>query len=180
MPRIKPVDPTATDPRTAATLQAVRKKLGTLPNIFTTFALSPAALHGYVQLNEALAGGRLTPRQREQIALTIAQENACNYCLSAHSAIGQSVGLNDDDIKRARHADASDAKEKHITQFALEVVRSRAAISDEALTDVKQSGLDDGLIVEIIAHVALNVLTNYLNKIASTEVDFPRVALQVA
>jgi hypothetical protein len=65
-----------------------------------------------------------------------------------------------------------------VTQFALQVVYSRAEISDEHLAAVRQNGLDDGLIVEVIAHVALNVLTNYLNKIAGTEIDFPVVSLQ--
>ena len=62
MSRINPVNPEHTDVKTAATLQAVKKKLGVLPNIFTTFAQSPAALNGYVQLGECLAGGRLTAR----------------------------------------------------------------------------------------------------------------------
>ncbi len=180
MPRIHPVNPEAVDAKTAATLHAVKRKLGALPNIFTTFARSPAALHSYVQLNEALAGGRLTPRQREQIALAIAQENACQYCLSAHAAIGRGTGLGDEDVERARRGTASDATDRRITQFALEVARSRAEISDEDLAAARQAGLDDGLIVEIIAHVALNVLTNYLNKVAGTEIDFPVVSLQHA
>jgi AhpD family alkylhydroperoxidase len=102
MPRINPVDPESSDAKTAATLQAVEKKLGILPNIFTTFAQSPAALNSYVRLGESLAGGRLTARQRERIALAVAQENACQYCLSAHAAIGQGAGLSRDDIARAR------------------------------------------------------------------------------
>ena len=121
----------------------MHKKLGALPNIFTTFALSPAALNGYVQLGECLAGGRLTARQREQVALAVAQENACQYCLSAHAAIGQGAGLSDAD-----------------------------------LAAVRQGGFDDDLVVEIIANVALNVMTNYLNKVAGTEIDFPVVTAE--
>jgi uncharacterized peroxidase-related enzyme len=178
MSRIKPVNPQAADAKTVATLEAVKKKLGVLPNIFTTFAQAPAALNGYVQLNEALAGGRLTPRQREQIALAVAQANDCQYCLSAHAALGQGAGLSNDDIELARRGGATDAMDNLVTQFALQVVYSRAEISDEHLAAVRQNGLDDGLIVEVIAHVALNVLTNYLNKIAGTEIDFPVVSLQ--
>ena len=107
MPRINPVDPQKVDTNTAATLQAVRKKLGALPNIFTTFAQAPAALKGYVQLSESLTGGRLTARQRELIALAAAQENACQYCLSAHTTMGRAAGLSDDAIERARDGGAT-------------------------------------------------------------------------
>ena len=180
MPRINPVNPEETDAKTAATLKAVHKKLGVLPNIFTTFAQSPVALNSYVQLGECLAGGRLTARLREQIALAVAQENACQYCLSAHAAIGKGVGLGNEDIEQARAGGASDAIDNQITLFALKVARSRGEIRDADLAAVRQGGLDDGLIVEIIANVALNVMTNYLNKVAGTEIDFPVVKLQTA
>lgn len=180
MPRIQPVAPEATDPRTAAKLKAVEAKLGTLPNLFTTLARAPAALNGYLQLSESLAGGRLSPRQRELIAIAVAQENACEYCLSAHAAIGRGVGLKDADIARAREGTAADAVEQALTGFALEVVRSRGTIDDVTLAAAREAGLDDGLILEVIAHVALNTLTNYVNRVAGTEVDFPRLALTAA
>jgi uncharacterized peroxidase-related enzyme len=180
MPRIQPVAPDATDPRTAARLRAVEARLGALPNLFTTLARAPAALTGYLQLADALAGGRLTPRQRELIAIAIAQENACEYCLSAHGAIGRGVGLDDADIDRARNGTAVDPIEQAVTGFALAVVRSRATIDDTTLAAARDAGLDDGLILEITAQVALNILTNYVNRIAGTEVDFPRLALTAA
>jgi uncharacterized peroxidase-related enzyme len=180
MLRITPVDPNHTDTKTAATLKAVKAKLGMLPNLFTTLARAPAALNGYVQLSEALGRGRLTPRQREMIAIAVAQENACAYCLSAHSAIGQGVGLSDEDIERARHGEARDAKDEAVIELALRIVQSRADIGDSALAAARQAGLDDGLIVEIIAHIALNVLTNYVNRVAGTEVDFPVIELSPA
>ncbi|MGE0387849.1 MAG: carboxymuconolactone decarboxylase family protein [Gammaproteobacteria bacterium] len=180
MPRIKPVNPEKVDARTTATLKAVRTKLGVLPNIFTTFAHSPTALSSYVQLGEGLAGGRLTARQREQIALAVAQENACQYCLSAHVAIGQGAGLSAHDIQLARRGGATEATDNAVASFALKVAQSRAELSDADLAAARQGGLDDGLIVEIIANVALNVMTNYLNKVAGTEIDFPVVEIQSA
>jgi uncharacterized peroxidase-related enzyme len=177
MPRIVPVLPDQTDAKTAATLKAVKAKLGILPNLFTTLARAPAALNGYLQLSEALGQGRLTPRQREMIAIAVAQENACGYCLSAHAAIGQGVGLSGEDVERARHGGAQDAMDDAVTDLALRIVQSRADISDRDLAAVRQAGLDDSLIIEIIAQVALNVLTNYVNRIAGTDVDFPVVDL---
>jgi uncharacterized peroxidase-related enzyme len=180
MPRIHPVQPDQTDAGTAATLEAVKAKLGTLPNLFTTLAQAPVALTGYLQLSESLGKGRLTPRQREMIAIAVAQENACEYCLSAHTAIGQGLGLKDEDIERARHGGAVDAMDDAVTELALLIVKSRGDVSDRSLANARNAGLDDGLIIEIIAHVALNVLTNYVNRIAGTVVDFTVVQLSPA
>lgn len=180
MPRILPIDPERADANTAATLKAVTAKLGVLPNLFTTLARAPAALNGYLQLSQALAQGHLSARQRELIAIAVAQENSCAYCLSAHATIGQGVGLSDDDIERARLGGARDAMDDAIIGLALRTVMSRAEISDSTLSQARRAGLDDGLIIEIIAHVALNVLTNYVNRIAGTDVDFPLVDLSPA
>lgn len=177
MPRILPLKPDQIDAKTAATLKAVKAKLGILPNLFTTLARAPAALNGYLQLSEALGQGRLTARQREMIAIAVAQENACLYCLSAHCAMGQGSGLSDDDIERARQGGAQDTRDDAVTELALRIVQSRADVSDSTLAAARQAGLNDGLIIEIIAHVALNVLTNYVNRIAGTDVDFPVVDL---
>jgi alkylhydroperoxidase family enzyme len=57
------------------------------------------------------------------------------------------------------------------------VLARRGQVSDATLSAARAAGLDDGEIVEVVAHVALNVFTNYLNNVAQTEVDFPVVAL---
>ena len=180
MPNIKPVDSSRTDTKTAAALDAAKRKLGLLPNLFTTLANAPAAFAGYLQFNEALAGGRLSPKQRESIALAVAQENGCGYCLSAHTAIGKMVGLSDAELRDARRGSASDRTDGAIVAFAQRVARARGKVSATELDALRQIGIDDGLIIEVIAHVALNVLTNYVNNVAATEIDFPRVDLDAA
>ncbi|MEZ5446493.1 MAG: peroxidase-related enzyme [Gammaproteobacteria bacterium] len=180
MPNIKPLDPTKADTRTAETLAKVKRKLGVLPNLFTTLANAPAALNGYLQFGEALAGGRLSAQQRELIAVAVAQQNACGYCLSAHTAIGKGVGVTEEQLNKARHGSASNAKDAAILGFAQRVARDRGNVAPSELEALRKLGIDDGLIVEIVAHVALNVLTNYVNLIAGTEIDFPRVDLSVA
>lgn len=180
MPRIAPLHLNDVDQSTADVLSAVRKKLGVLPNIFTTFAHAPAALRGYLALNESLAGGVLSGREREAVAIAVAQENGCEYCLSAHAAIGKSQGLSESDIARARTGGAKDPAENLITTFALKLVQSKGELDAEEFAVAKAAGLNDAQIVEIIAHVALNVMTNYLNKVAGTVVDFPLLMLESA
>ncbi|MCG3203168.1 MAG: hypothetical protein NFCOHLIN_03087 [Gammaproteobacteria bacterium] len=180
MPNIHPLEPTRADARTAETLAKVRRKLGVLPNLFTTLANAPAALNGYLQFGEALAGGRLSAQQRELIAVAVAQENACGYCLSAHTALGKGLGVSEAELHKARRGSARNAKDAAILAFAQQVARDRGNVAPSEIETLRKIGIDDGLILEIVAHVAINVLTNYVNLIAGTEIDFPRVDLRVA
>lgn len=180
MTRIAPIGRDAADTRTATTLRAVEAKLGMLPNMFATFAHAPSALNGYLQLAESVAGGRLSAAQREQLAIAVADANRCEYCLSAHAALGRGAGLDDTAISLAREGRAHDARDGAILKLALAINHNRGEISDAQIVAAREAGLDDGLIVEIVANVALNVLTNYLNRVAGTEIDFPRLALSAA
>lgn len=180
MPRIQPIDLNRTDSRTAETLSQVRAKLGRLPNLITTLARAPAALDGYLQLSQAIAGGRLSARQRELIAIAVAEQNDCDYCLSAHAALGKLAGLNADTIEDARQGRATDPLEAAVIALALTIVRSRGGVSDAELESAREAGLDDEQIVEIVANVALNVMTNYVNRVANTTVDFPTYSSRAA
>jgi uncharacterized peroxidase-related enzyme len=102
MPYIAPLDIAEADAKTAQTLNAVKTKVGMVPNLFATLARAPAALNAYLQQSEALAGGRLSARQREIVALAVSQENACQYCLSAHTTIGRGAGLSAEEIQKHR------------------------------------------------------------------------------
>lgn len=177
MPRIKPVETQQADAKTAATLKAVQSKLGFLPNMFATMAQAPALLTGYLQLSDALSHGRLNARQREMVAIAVAQENECEYCLSAHAALGKGAGLNDRDIENARSGSALNDTDAAITLLALRIVKSRGVPSDGDLSAARAAGLDDGQIMEIVGHVALNILTNYVNRVAGTDIDFPLLKL---
>ncbi len=156
-------------------LDAVKAKLGLVPNITRAMANSPAVLEGYLGLSGALGKGSLSAKNREQIALAVGQSNQCNYCLAAHSAIGKMVGLTPDQILDSRRGTAIDAKSDAVIRFARKVVDERGHVSDADVAEVRAAGLDDGAIAEIVANVALNIFTNYFNHVAETDIDFPEV-----
>jgi uncharacterized peroxidase-related enzyme len=174
MSRLQAVDPTAATGKAQALLEGVRNKLGLVPNMMRTMASSPAVLDGYLGLSGALGAGQLPASLREQIALAVAQANGCGYCLAAHSLLGSKAGLTDGDVAAARRGEATDPRDRAAIRFALAVVASRGGVDDAELGRVRGAGFGDGEIAEIVAHVALNVLTNYLNRVADTEIDFPK------
>lgn len=175
MSRIPTIDPALADARTAPLLDAVRKSLGLVPNLFRTAAQAPAALEGLLGLNGALAKGTLKARSREAVALAVAEANACDYCLSAHSVLGAGAGLSAADIAAARHASAADPRLSAVLRLARRIVETRGRVSDADLADARAAGLADGEIVETVAHVVVNIFTNYLNNLAQTDIDFPVV-----
>jgi AhpD family alkylhydroperoxidase len=136
-------------------------------------ATSPAVLNAYLQFNGALSHGTLPPRVREQLALAIGQANECDYCLSAHTVLGKMAGLTPDQVRDSRHGTASDPKTDALLKFARTIVEKRGLVSDDDLRQVREAGYTDGAIAEVVAHVALNVFTNYFNTVAGTDIDFP-------
>lgn len=162
-------------------LSAVNKQLGVVPNLMKLVGHSPAALEGYLSLNGALAKGKLSVQLRERIALTIAEYNACDYCLSAHDYLGRNVAkISDAEISAARDADSADARTKAALQFALRVAEARGRVAETDYVAVREAGFDEAEIIEIVSQVALNVLTNYINNVAHTDIDFPVVRAKTA
>ncbi len=159
-----------------ALLEAVKKQMGSVPNLFRLVATSPAALEGYLGLNGALTKGALNAATRERIALAVAEINGCNYCLAAHSYIGKNMAkLDETEIAANRSGHSRDAKADAAVQFAAKVAAERGAVAKADVDAVKAAGYSDAEMVEIVAHVALNTLTNYINEVFKTEIDFSAV-----
>lgn len=171
-----PADVNAAPAAARPLLEAVKKQLGSVPNLFRIAANSPAALEGYLGLNGALAKGALDARTRERIALAVAEINGCDYCLSAHTYLATNLAkLDAAEIEANRAGRSYDVKADAAVKFATRIARNRGHVAEADIAAVKAAGFDDAQVVEIVAHVALNTLTNYLNEVLGTEIDFPVV-----
>jgi uncharacterized peroxidase-related enzyme len=182
MPRLPtPVSIEASPAAAQPLLRAVKKQLGVVPNLFRVVANSPAALEGYLGLNGALGKGELEAATRERIALAVAEVNGCDYCLSAHSYLGKNLAkLSEAEIAANRDGSSTDAKADAAVRFAVKLVKTRGHVSDADVQAVKKAGYSDAQVIEIVLHVALNTLTNYVNEVAKTEIDFPVVTARAA
>lgn len=155
-------------------LDAVRAQLGAVPNLFRVVSLSPAALEGLLALSGAL-GKTLDAKTRERIALAVAEVNGCDYCLSAHSYLGAIAKFDAAEIALNRKGHSGDAKADAALVFAVKVAKQRGKVSDADVSAVKGAGFTDAQVIEIVANVALNVMTNFVNNVAGTDIDFPVV-----
>ena len=178
MSRLNPIDPANAQGKAKDLLNGVQQALGATPNIFTTMANAPAALESYLNFSGALKGGALSAQLAEQIALTTAGQNGCSYCASAHTFLGGKAGLETDELSLNLTGKASDAKTQAALTFAIQLVEKRGRVSEEDVTAVREAGYSDEEIVEILAHVSLNIFTNYFNEAFKTDIDFPEVSAE--
>jgi uncharacterized peroxidase-related enzyme len=156
-------------------LAAVDRQLGVVPNLFRLVANSPKALAAFAAFNGGLAK-TLDLKTRERIALAVAEIDECGYCLSAHTYLAANLAkLPAEEIAHARRGGAGDPKVDAAVAFAAKVTRERGHVGDADIEAVRTVGYSDAEIVEIVAVVAENLFTNFLNNVADTDIDFPVV-----
>ncbi len=177
--RMTTVDPATADEQTKALYAVIKSKMGKVPNTLKTVAHSPAVLEGYLGLAGALGKAKLSAALREQVSLAVSQENGCEYCLSAHSVTAKLAGLKPEQIIGARKEESSDPKAQAVLTLTHNIMANRGNISDSQLSAAREAGLSDAEIVEVVGVIAVMTITNLLNNLAHTEIDFPRVPLEV-
>ncbi len=179
MPHVTLVNP-ATPDEAGALLGQIGQAFGAVPNMFRAVANSPAALRSMWGSFGALGGGKIGAKLGEQIAVAIADRNGCQYCLSAHTALGRKAGATAEEMAAAQAGRSADPKTAAAISFALKMLEHRAKVSAEDVRALRDAGFDDEAIVEIVAHVALNLFTNYINVALDVPLDFPAVNLRKA
>jgi uncharacterized peroxidase-related enzyme len=180
MSRINVIEKNTANPEQLALLNAIQSQLGSIPNFLKVFANSPVALRSFLGLHEVANSGDLDAPTRERIALALAQQNGCEYCVSAHTAIGRKTGLSGQEIQNARAGTSEDIKAAAIVRFANALMEKRGEVSTAEILTLRHVGVSDAELVEIITHVGMNFLTNVLGKASQVEIDFPKVDLKLA
>lgn len=175
MSRIPAVDPATAPAPVQKMLDAVEKGLGGKPNLFRVAGNSAASLEALTSLFGAVSKGRFNAKAREAIALSVSEQNGCDYCLSAHSALGKGAGLSDAELSSARQGESADARVNAALRLSRQIVEKRGQVDAGALAAARAAGLTDADLVDLVTNVALTVFTNYLNLVADTEIDFPVV-----
>lgn len=178
--RVPLVDRTAASGSVRTVLDQIHGAFGATPNMFRAVANSPAALQSMWAAFGALGGGVIGAALGEQIAVAVANRNACDYCLAAHTALGRKAGVSGDDLAAAQSGESADPRTAAVLRFALKLVNERGQVDATDVQALRDHGWSDEHIVEIVAHVALNLFTNYVNVALAVPVDFPGVKLRPA
>jgi uncharacterized peroxidase-related enzyme len=176
---IAPVDPTTATGKAKDLLDQVQKGLGMVPNMAKVMATSPALLAGYLGLSQAVGAGSLPVAVRERLAIAIAQQNGCEYCLSAHTYIGGKLAhVEDAELASARRAESSDPHVAALLKLSNAIAEHAGDVDQAAIEEARTAGVTDQEIGELVANIALNTLTNYFNVLAGVENDWPVVDIR--
>jgi uncharacterized peroxidase-related enzyme len=181
MPRMPQLTMDHDNPVVAGLLATTERQLGRVPNLYRTMANAPAALGGYLALQDELQTGVLTPADREHIALLVAQLNSCGYCVNAHSLRGaRLLHMGPDELLAARAADSEDPRTRALLRFVDRALRTNGQVEEADVRAAEVAGLQNAELVEAMAHIALNVLSNYISHLAQPDLDFPAIALRLS
>jgi alkylhydroperoxidase family enzyme len=143
------------------------------PGLLRILGRSPAALAGYLGLHDALTEGRLTAIERSLVGLAVAQRCGSDYWLSIQSRLAQKAGLTKDQIGAAREGCADTDRRTAVLFLAGKLVIGRGELAEADVTAVRQAGLSDNDITEIILHAGLNLTAAAVSHAAGLELDFP-------
>jgi alkylhydroperoxidase family enzyme len=143
------------------------------PGLLNVLAQSPAALAGYLGLHQGLTQGRLSKAERSLIGLMVAQRSGSAYWLSVQSRLAEQAGLATDQIQAAREGCAGTDRHTALLFLAGRLVINRGELAEADLAAVRQGGLSDIEITEVILHVGLNLAAAAIGHAAALELDFP-------
>jgi uncharacterized peroxidase-related enzyme len=171
MPRLKAIDP-ATDSGPGADFLNGPLKAKQI-NIFKGIAANAGVLEAFVGFAGGVKAGSLTPAEHEVIALITARVNGCEYCTAAHTAVGATVGIDEEHALKIRQGTSDDPRTQALIDFTRAVLETKGFVSDEQLDAFRGSGFDDAAVIEVIGGIAVNTFTNLFNHVHETEIDFP-------
>ncbi len=158
-------------------LESIHRKLGMVPNIYGVMAQAPSTLAGQLALDSELAKGSLSKHLIEKIALVVGNDNSCGYCVSAHSAIAAGLGMSEEDIVEAQKGKSEDPLEQAVLNLAISVNGNHGHGDNSAIRRALEAGLSQAEVIEVVGQVVKNIMTNTINGIAETAIDFPERAL---
>lgn len=150
----------------------LKKAIGMVPNLYATMAYSDNALANYVGFQSGKTS--LRAKEKEAVNLIVSQVNGCNYCLSAHTAIGKMHGFTDEQIIEIRKGGASfDAKLDALVKLAKSITETKGHADSALVDNFLAAGYNQGSLVDVIMLIGDKTIMNYLHNLTDVPVDFP-------
>jgi len=161
-----------TSGQTRALLEAIQQGYGFVPNLFAYMAEAPTTIEAYLSMNELISKSSFSAAQQQVALLAVSKENGCDFCITAHRAIGKMSKANQQTLD-AIHNDAEieDSLDRTLAAYARKVVKQRGYVSDENINEFIAAGFTRQNVLEVILIVSIKTLSNYINHITEPEVN---------
>jgi uncharacterized peroxidase-related enzyme len=175
MSTFHPVDPNTADADAKAAFDLVQSAFGGIPNLMKMLAIAPNVLKGIMAFNQEVTGGELETSLVEQVALLASGINQCEYCVAVHVHVGQQAGLSRDELICNLQGESSDPKSQAVLNFTRAVVNNRGQVDPSLVNTLREQGLSDKAILEIVGVIGLYTFLNYVKHLTQPALDFPGV-----
>ena len=150
------------------------KGFGMIPGLHAVMAEAPGALEAYQNLHQLVLDSSFDNDEKTVVWQTINVENACHYCVPAHTGIAKSMGVDGAITNALRDKTAlPNARLKSLRDFTLALVRERGNLDDATVQTFLDAGFTKRNILEVILGYSQKIMSNYTNHIADTPVDKP-------
>lgn len=175
MSTFNPVEPKNADADAQVALDIVQTAFGGIPNLMKMLAIAPNVLSGIMTFNQEVTSGDLEPSLVEQIALLTSAINQCEYCVAVHVQVGQQAGLSRDELVCNLQGQASDPRSQAVLNFTRTVVKNRGKVDQTTVQALREHGLSDKAILEVVGVIGLYTFLNYVKHLTQPILDFPAV-----
>ena len=174
MKTLKPLALEEANENSQAIFNAVKGKIGMLPNLYATMGVSDKLLGGFLTFTETLKSGEFTNKEYEAIALATSQANGCAYCLSAHTALGKMNGFTEEETLQLRYNEIEDTKLNALVTLVSDVINQKGHPSKNTIDTFFNVGYTKTAFAELLGVIALTTITNNIYHNGGFEIDFPK------
>jgi len=174
MKTLKPLTIEEVNENSHAIFNAVKSKIGMVPNLYAAMGVSDKLLGGFLTFTETLKSGEFTGKEYEAVALATSQANDCAYCLSAHTALGKMNGFTEEETLELRDHSIADSKLNALVTLTSELVNLKGHPTKTTVANFFKAGYNNAAFAEVIAITALTTITNNVYHNGGFEIDFPK------
>lgn len=155
-------------------LEAAKKGMGMIPNMYATMANNTALFDAYSYSYKTFReNAGFSSQEQEIIFLSIAFENECDYCMSAHSFVADKMSNVPTEVTDAirNNTEIEDVKYKALSTFSRLMTEKRGNPSPEDVDAFLVAGYTQNHILGVIAGIGVKTMSNYFNHVFNTPVD---------
>jgi uncharacterized peroxidase-related enzyme len=172
MKSFKVYDETDAPEKSQATLAAITKGFGFVPNVVGVLAESPPVLDAYMDLKKKLEATSFSPQELQVIYLSINRANGCTYCMAIHTGMAKSIQVPENIIASLRNGTPlDDPRLDALAEFTDKMVEKQGWLDAEDVEEFLSAGYTQANVLDVILAVAQKTISNYANHIAHTPVD---------
>ena len=157
-----------------AELEKSEKAFGFVPGLHRVLAEAPSVLTAYKEMHAHFQNSSFDAAELTVVWQAINVENACHYCVPAHTGIAHLMKVDAALIGALNDgAPLPSDKLQALKDTTLALMRNRGHLSDAELKRFQAAGYGNRQLLEILLGLAQKTISNYANHLADTPVDEP-------